>query len=185
MYTWVTLLYSRNWQNIINQIKKNFLNTITPRSYIRCSLCGSVVMNLTRIHEDVGLIQASFSGLRIQHCHELWCRSQMQFGSRVAVAVATALVRPLFWELPYPSSVALKSKKKGRKRYIKKIKSWSSVSIKWDKIFHRVLVRNKLSSVFWYTEAWEINASSFFFFCLKKKPIISMVQEKNYSVYFL
>ena len=31
---------------------------------------------------------ASLSGLRIQHCHELWwCRSQMQLRSRVAVAV--------------------------------------------------------------------------------------------------
>ena len=30
---------------------------------------------------------ASISGLRIQHCCELWCRLQMRFGSRVAVAV--------------------------------------------------------------------------------------------------
>ena len=30
---------------------------------------------------------ASFSGLRIWHCHELWCRSQMQLRSRVAVAM--------------------------------------------------------------------------------------------------
>ena len=29
---------------------------------------------------------ASLSGLRIQHCHELWCRSQMQLKSGVAVA---------------------------------------------------------------------------------------------------
>ena len=28
------------------------------------------------------------SGLRIQRCHELWCRPQMQLGSGVAVAVA-------------------------------------------------------------------------------------------------
>ena len=33
---------------------------------------------------------ASPSGLRIQHCRELWCRSQMQLGSRTAVAVAVA-----------------------------------------------------------------------------------------------
>ena len=31
---------------------------------------------------------ASLSGLRIQHCCELWCRSQMQLGSDVAVAAA-------------------------------------------------------------------------------------------------
>ena len=30
---------------------------------------------------------ASFGGLRIQYCHKLWCRWQMQFGSDVAVAV--------------------------------------------------------------------------------------------------
>ena len=33
---------------------------------------------------------ASISGLRIQHCHELWCRSQTQLGSCVAVALAQA-----------------------------------------------------------------------------------------------
>ena len=32
----------------------------------------------------------SLSGLRIQHCLELWCRWQMQLGSGVAVAVAQA-----------------------------------------------------------------------------------------------
>ena len=31
---------------------------------------------------------ASLSGLRIQHCHELWCRSQMRFRFLIAVAVA-------------------------------------------------------------------------------------------------
>ena len=31
---------------------------------------------------------ASLSGLRIRHCRELWCRSQTQLGSGVAVAVA-------------------------------------------------------------------------------------------------
>ena len=41
------------------------------------------VMNLTNTHEDGG----SIPGL-VQHCHELWCRLQMQLGSGVAVAVA-------------------------------------------------------------------------------------------------
>ena len=31
---------------------------------------------------------ALFSGLRIQRCHKLWCRSQMWLGSYIAVAVA-------------------------------------------------------------------------------------------------
>ena len=30
---------------------------------------------------------ASLTELRIWHCHELWCRLQMQLRSRVAVAV--------------------------------------------------------------------------------------------------
>ena len=38
---------------------------------------------------------ASFSGLRIQRCHELWCRSQMQLRSCVAVAVAVAVAGSL------------------------------------------------------------------------------------------
>ena len=46
--------------------------------------------NLTRIHENVGLILALLSGLKIWCCHELWCMSQMQLGSGVAVAVVQA-----------------------------------------------------------------------------------------------
>ena len=34
------------------------------------------------------LSQALLSGLRIWHCHELWCRSQTWLRSGVAVAVA-------------------------------------------------------------------------------------------------
>ena len=44
---------------------------------------------------------ASLSGLRIWRCRELWCRP-----------AATALIRPLAWELPYVVGVALKSQKK-------------------------------------------------------------------------
>ena len=45
------------------------------------------VKNLTSIHEDVGQFLALLSGLMgIRCCGELWCRSQMQLGSAVAVA---------------------------------------------------------------------------------------------------
>ena len=44
-------------------------------------------INPASIHKDAGLIPGLLSGLRIRHCHELWCRSQMRFGSSVAVAV--------------------------------------------------------------------------------------------------
>ena len=48
---------------------------------------------------------ASLSGLRIQRCHELWCRSKTWLRSRAAVAMvyrlaAVALIWPLDWELP-------------------------------------------------------------------------------------
>ena len=48
---------------------------------------------------------APLSGLRIQHCHELWCRWKMWHGSCIAVDVAqagssaVAPIWPLAWEL--------------------------------------------------------------------------------------
>jgi len=42
--------------------------------------------NLTSIHEDEGSILGLLSGLRIQRCHELWCRTQMWLRSFIAVA---------------------------------------------------------------------------------------------------
>ena len=50
-------------------------------------------MNLTNIYENVSLIPglaqslALLSGLRIQHCCELWCKLQKRLGSGIAVAV--------------------------------------------------------------------------------------------------
>ena len=67
--------------------------------------------NPTRIHEDVGVQSlASLSGLGIQHCHELWCRSQTWLGAGVAVAVLVGRQlqlqsAPLAWEPPYASRV--------------------------------------------------------------------------------
>ena len=63
---------------------------------------------------------ASASGLRIQHCRELWCRLQLQKRLDPPLLwlwlwlwlAAIALVGPLAWEPPY-AGAALKSKKKG------------------------------------------------------------------------
>ena len=60
-------------------------------------------------------------GSRIRHCPELWCGSQMQLGSGVAVAVvyrlvATTPIQPLAREPPYAACAALKRQKKERKR---------------------------------------------------------------------
>ena len=49
--------------------------------------CGSVVMSLTSNHEVVSSSLASLSGLRIQHCLELWCRLRMRLGSCISVAM--------------------------------------------------------------------------------------------------
>ena len=45
------------------------------------------LMTPTRNHEVAGSILALLSGLRIQHCRELWCRLQTWLGSRIAVAL--------------------------------------------------------------------------------------------------
>ena len=62
---------------------------------------------------------ALLSGLRIQRCHELWCRLQTRLGSRVAVAlwhrpVATAPIGPLAWEPPYAAGAAQEIAKKDK-----------------------------------------------------------------------
>ena len=46
--------------------------------------------NLTRNHEDLGLIPGLLSGLRIWRCCELWCRSQTWLRSCVVMAVVQA-----------------------------------------------------------------------------------------------
>ena len=58
---------------------------------------------------------ASVSGLRIQHCRELWCRSQTRLGCCCGLAAA-APIGPLAWELPYAAGVALKRQQKKEKR---------------------------------------------------------------------
>ena len=58
---------------------------------------------------------SSLSGLRIQCCHELWCRSQTWPGSvlpwlwrRPATIIP---IQPLTWEPPYAAGTALKKQK--------------------------------------------------------------------------
>ena len=51
------------------------------------SRCSSAFTNPTGICEDKDSVLGLAGGLRIWHCYELWCRSQMQLGSCIALAV--------------------------------------------------------------------------------------------------
>ena len=63
---------------------------------------------------------ALLSGLRIRHCHELWCRLQTWLGSLLLWLwrrpVATAPIRPLAWERPCAIGAALEKAKRQKKR---------------------------------------------------------------------
>ena len=70
---------------------------------------------------------ASISGLRIQCCRELWCRSQTWLGSDVAVAVVEAHSYSSNWTPSLGTSTCLgcspkKQKKKKKKKKNKKEK---------------------------------------------------------------
>jgi len=64
---------------------------------------------------------ALLNGLRIWHCHELWCRSQMWLRSPLLWLwrrlAAIGPIQPLAWKLPYATDVALKSKKKDKEEF--------------------------------------------------------------------
>ena len=61
---------------------------------------------------------ASFSGLRIWRCHELWCRSQTRLGSCVAVALVYAISNSSNWTPNLGTSIGrgCRPKKQKKKR---------------------------------------------------------------------
>ena len=81
------------------------------------------LMNPTRTHEVAGSIPGSLSGLRIQHCRELWCSCRCSSDPALLWPwfrlAAAAPIQPLAWEHPtcgwcWP----LKDKKKKKPREI-------------------------------------------------------------------
>ena len=76
---------------------------------------GAAETNPTSNYDAAGSIPGLSQWVNIRCCCELWCRSQTQLGSCVAVALArlTAIVpiRPLAWEPPYATGVPLIRKK--------------------------------------------------------------------------
>ena len=89
----------------------NLLTKQTRKKQTWSSRCGSVITNLTSIHEVWVPSLASLSGVKIWCCCELWCGSHTRLGSHVAVAP----VQPLAWELAYAVDMALKREKKLQK----------------------------------------------------------------------
>ena len=64
--------------------------TSTKKVFIGVTFVAQQVTNPTSNHEDVGsvhILMDLLGGLRIPHCHELWCRSQTRLRSRGAMAV--------------------------------------------------------------------------------------------------
>ena len=88
---------------------------------LRCSFLGVPIVAQQRQIQLVSMRMrvrslASLSGLRVWRCCELWCRSQIELGSRVVVAMVQAGTcsydSALSLGTSYAAGTALKSKKK-------------------------------------------------------------------------
>ena len=91
---------------LTSSLFKNFLSG--------SSHCGLWVTNPTGIHELWVQFLAPLSGLCVWCCHELWYVSQTCLGFYLqwlwCRLAATALIRPLAWEVPCVMVASLKSR---------------------------------------------------------------------------
>ena len=83
------------------------------KTKIRSFHCGSVVTNLTSIHEDEGVLPGLAQWVKDPMLLWLWCRP-----------AARAPIQPLAWELAFATGVALKKKTK-EKRRLNKLRRFS------------------------------------------------------------
>ena len=116
------------------------------KSCSRSSRYGTVKM-IQLVPMRMQIQSLSFiSGLRIQCCHELWCRSQTWLRSRVAVAVAQAGAyansTPSLGTSICHTCRPKKQKKKERKR------KRSNLFFLWSYLFHHILTNANIVIAF-------------------------------------
>ena len=88
--TTANILYDYKWSITLKNCESLYYTPVTYIilyiNYTSRELAQQKRIGLGTMRFQVQFL-ALISGLRIQHCLELWCRSQTQLGSGIAVAV--------------------------------------------------------------------------------------------------
>ena len=106
-YNWVTVLYTWNQHDVVNQLYFN-LNFFAGVPVVAQRKWTQLISMRTQVRS-----LASFRGFRIRHCRELWYRLQTWLGSGIAVSCGVGQwlqlqLDPLAREPLYAQGVALK-----------------------------------------------------------------------------